>query len=122
MGSVAGAKPAKELSLVLCVDLDGTLIRGNVLWECVLVLLKTQPFTLLLLPFWLLPGAPSSNATWPRAFNSTPLVSPYRQQVLDLLRQEKAARPAASRSRPLPIASCRIHFQLPRFVRRSPRQ
>src|ERR1039458_41981 len=56
MGSVTGAKPAKVPSPVLCVDLDGTLIRGNVLWECALVLLKTRPITLLLLPFWLLSG------------------------------------------------------------------
>ena len=59
MGSVTGAKPAKVSSPVLCVDLDGTLIRGNVLWECVLVLLKTSPIALLLLPFWLLSGRAS---------------------------------------------------------------
>src|SRR6266566_159153 len=46
MGSVTGAKPAKALSPVLCVDLDGTLIRGNVLCECILVLLKTRPIAL----------------------------------------------------------------------------
>ena len=63
MGSVTGAKPAKVLSPVLCVDLDGTLIRGNVLWECVLV----------------------------SRIQLDPARLPYRQQVLDLLQQEKAA-------------------------------
>ena len=91
MGSVTGAKPAKVLSPVLCVDLDGTLIRGNVLWECVLVLLKTRPITLLLLPFWLLSGRASLKRKLASRIQLDPARLPYRQQVLDLLQQEKAA-------------------------------
>jgi 4-hydroxybenzoate polyprenyltransferase len=40
----------------LCVDLDGTLIKTDVLLESVLILLKTRPLLMLLLPFWLLKG------------------------------------------------------------------
>ena len=40
----------------MCVDLDGTLIRGNLVWECILALLKSKPGSLLLLPFWLVRG------------------------------------------------------------------
>ncbi len=90
MGSAAGAKPAKVLSPVLCVDLDGTLIRSNVLWECVLALLKTRPITLLLLPFWLLAGRGSLKRRLASRTALDPARLPYRQQVLDLLRQEKA--------------------------------
>src|SRR4030088_3228067 len=89
MGSVTGAKPAKELSPVLCVDLDGTLIRGNVLWECVLVLLKARPVTLLLLPFWLLAGRASLKRHVAARTHLNPARLPYRQQVLGLIRQEK---------------------------------
>src|SRR5271166_4736227 len=91
MGSVTGAKPAKAPSPVLCVDLDGTLIRGNVLWECVLVLLKTRPMMVLLLPFWLLSGRASLKRKLASRIHLDPACLPYRQQVLDLLRQEKAA-------------------------------
>jgi 4-hydroxybenzoate polyprenyltransferase len=91
MGSVTGAKPAKVPSPILCVDLDGTLIRGNVLWECILVLLKTRPITLLLLPFWLLSGRASLKHKLAARIQLNPARLPYRQQVLDLLRQEKAA-------------------------------
>src|SRR5580658_7964989 len=91
MGFVTGAKPAKLPSPVLCVDLDGTLIRGNVLWECVLVLLKTRPVTLLLLPFWLLSGRASFKRQLAARIHLNPAHLPYRQQVLDLLWQEKAA-------------------------------
>src|ERR1700741_1544590 len=54
MPSAAGAQAARESTPVLCVYLDGPLVGGDLLWECVLVLLKTHPATLLLLPFWLL--------------------------------------------------------------------
>jgi 4-hydroxybenzoate polyprenyltransferase/phosphoserine phosphatase len=90
MGSVTGAKPAKVLSPVLCVDLDGTLIRGNVLWECVLVLLKARPIALLLLPFWLLAGRASLKRHLAARTQLNPALLPYRQQVLDLIQQEKA--------------------------------
>jgi 4-hydroxybenzoate polyprenyltransferase/phosphoserine phosphatase len=90
MGSLTGAKAAKAASPVLCVDLDGTLIRGNVLWECVLALLKTRPVTLLLLPFWLLSGRASLKRQVAARVRLDPARLLYRQQVLDLLRQEKA--------------------------------
>jgi len=90
MGSVTGAKTARTLLPVLCVDLDGTLIRGNVLWECVLVLLRTKPTTLLLLPFWLLSGRASLKRKVAARVHLNPASLLYRQSVVDLLRREKA--------------------------------
>jgi len=43
-------------ALPLCVDLDGTLIHGDLLWECVVLLLKKNPFCLLLAPWWFIRG------------------------------------------------------------------
>lgn len=40
----------------LCVDLDGTLIRTDLLFESTLALLKRNPLYLFALPFWLLGG------------------------------------------------------------------
>lgn len=91
MGAATGAKPAKASSPVLCVDLDGTLIRGNVLWESVLVLLKTRPFTLLMIPVWLFSGRAAVKRQISARVQLNPAGLPYRQQVLDLLQQEKAA-------------------------------
>jgi 4-hydroxybenzoate polyprenyltransferase/phosphoserine phosphatase len=91
MGSSAGTRTAQEALPVLCVDLDGTLIRGDLLWECVLVLLKKRPATLLRLPFWLLQG---------RAFLKQQLAAhadldagrlPYRREVIELIQREKTA-------------------------------
>ena len=40
----------------LCVDLDGTLIKTDLLWESLLVLLKQNPLLVVLLPLWLIKG------------------------------------------------------------------
>jgi 4-hydroxybenzoate polyprenyltransferase len=85
------ATPAEASSAVLCVDLDGTLIRGDLLWECILVLLRTSPLTLLLIPFWLLSGKAGLKRELAARVQLNPANLPYRQQVLDLLHREKAA-------------------------------
>lgn len=90
MGSVTGAKLAR-VSPVLCVDLDGTLIRGNVLWESVLLLIKTRPYLVVLLPFWLLGGRANLKRELAARVHLDPARLAYRQQVLDLLQEEKAA-------------------------------
>lgn len=43
-------------SAPLCVDLDGTLIRTDLLFESTLALLKQNPLYLFVFPFWLLRG------------------------------------------------------------------
>ncbi len=89
MGSVTGAKPAR-VSPVLCVDLDGTLIRGNVLWESVLLLLKTRLYLAFLLPLWLLKGRANLKHQLAVSVQLDPARLQYRQQVLDLIQQEKS--------------------------------
>ncbi|MEM7195538.1 MAG: UbiA family prenyltransferase [Pseudomonadota bacterium] len=42
----------KKSDLPLCVDLDGTLIRGDLFFECLLFVLRRRPWKLLLLPLW----------------------------------------------------------------------
>ncbi len=91
MGSVTGAKTAKEVSPVLCVDLDGTLVRGNVVWECVLALLKTRPIYVLLLPFWLLRGRAAFKQKLAAKAQINPASFMYRSEVLALIQREKAA-------------------------------
>lgn len=41
---------------VICVDLDGTLLKSDFLWESVFWLLKNKPLIVLKLPFWFLKG------------------------------------------------------------------
>jgi 4-hydroxybenzoate polyprenyltransferase len=86
----AGTRVARGVSPVLCVDLDGTLIRGDLLWECVLALLKARPTTLFLLPVWLLRGRAYLKQQLARHVRLDPARLCYRAPVLDLLREEKA--------------------------------
>ncbi len=92
MGSIAGTQAATEASPVLCVDLDGTLIRGNLLWECVLSPAQDPPGHAV--------SGCRSGCFAGRAFLKRQLADrvqidparlPYRQQVLDLLQREKLA-------------------------------
>ena len=43
-------------TLPLCVDLDGTLLATDCLWESFVIRLKKNPLILLFVPFWLLKG------------------------------------------------------------------
>ena len=43
---------ARETQVPLAVDLDGTLIRSDMMWESVARLLGQNPWWLLALPFW----------------------------------------------------------------------
>jgi 4-hydroxybenzoate polyprenyltransferase/phosphoserine phosphatase len=89
MGSAAGTQLARPSAPLLCVDLDGTLIRGNLLWECVLALLKARPATLLLVPLWLMRGRAFLKRQLASRIQIDPKRLPYREEVLEFLRQEK---------------------------------
>lgn len=74
----------------LCVDLDGTLIRTNLLYETLIALVKKNPFYVLALPLWLLRG----RAFFKRAVASRVRIDiaslPYYGEVVRFLRAEKA--------------------------------
>jgi 4-hydroxybenzoate polyprenyltransferase/phosphoserine phosphatase len=91
MSSAAGTQTARASTPVLCVDLDGTLIRSDLLWECVLILLKTRPETLFLLPLWLLRGRAFLKQELARRAQLDPSRLPYNEEVLELVREERHA-------------------------------
>jgi phosphoserine phosphatase len=76
---------------VLCVDLDGTLIESDLLWESILVLLKTKPHLLLLIPYWLLTGRANLKRQLAPHASLKPANLPYRSDVVEFLRAEHAA-------------------------------
>lgn len=74
----------------LCVDLDGTLIRTDLLFETLLGALKKQPLILLLLPLWVLRGRGYLKAQLASRHQPRVELLPYRVELLALLRQERA--------------------------------
>jgi 4-hydroxybenzoate polyprenyltransferase len=76
-------------ALPLCVDLDGTLINSNLLWECIIQLFKSDPFCLLLVPFWLLVGGrPNLKRQLARRSRLEPEKILYNRELLEFLQTE----------------------------------
>ena len=73
----------------LCVDLDGTLIKTDVLWESLMLLLKRNPLFLVALPFWLLRGRAFLKQQIAARTELNPAALPYHPAFLDFLREER---------------------------------
>jgi len=76
--------------LPLAVDLDGTLIAADLLWEGLFSLLKKNPLYLFLIPFWLAGGPARLKQAVAERVDIDPTCLPYRQELLDRLRAEHA--------------------------------
>ena len=75
----------------LCVDLDGTLVRTDTLMESVLLLIKLQPWAVLLMPFWLLRGRAAFKQRIAEQVSVEPETLPYNDSFLEFLRGEHSA-------------------------------
>jgi len=73
----------------LCVDLDGTLIRTDILVESVFALLKQNAFYLLLLPLWLFRGKSNLKHQIALRTEIDPRHLPYNSELLGFLRSQK---------------------------------
>lgn len=75
---------------ILVVDLDGTLIKTDILWESLFLMVKKNIFALLLIPLWLLKGN-RSYLKAKLADNVQPDASklPYVDKVLELVKNSK---------------------------------
>lgn len=92
-----------DQAIALAVDLDGTLISGDLLWECLFHLVRDNPLVVFFIPFWLLGG----KARFKQAIFSRVQIDPawlaYRPEVLAFLEAEKA------RGRTLILATASAH-------------
>ncbi len=88
---VAQALPAGATALPLCVDLDGTLVRTDLLLESFLLLIKRNPLYLLLVPLWLLRGKAALKAQIAARVDLNPASLPYNREFLAWLKSQRAA-------------------------------
>jgi 4-hydroxybenzoate polyprenyltransferase len=77
----------------LCVDLDGTLVRSDMLVESVLALLKQNPLYLFVLPFWLLRGRGHLKHEVAKRALPDAATLPYDKRVYELVQAESSRRP-----------------------------
>lgn len=80
-------KSSKEI-LPLCVDLDGTLIKSDVLIESFFALIKHNVWFVFLIPFWLLRGKAYLKQQIADHVELDVRLLPYHQEFLDYLRQQ----------------------------------
>lgn len=90
-GTIPSSLPAAPTSRVLCVDLDGTLLATDLLWESLLALLKRRPWSLVLLPGWLLKGKAYLKHQIAQRVELNPGSLPYRKDVLDFVKRENGS-------------------------------
>jgi 4-hydroxybenzoate polyprenyltransferase len=72
----------------LVVDLDGTLIKTDLLLESVCSLLRQEPLALFALPIWLLKGRAHLKREIAQRVQLDAALLPYRTELLDYLRAE----------------------------------
>jgi 4-hydroxybenzoate polyprenyltransferase/phosphoserine phosphatase len=75
----------------LAVDLDGTLVRTDLLHEAVLALIKTSPTALLQLPFWMLRGKAVVKQRVAELVPIDVAALPYDRELLEWLQAERAS-------------------------------
>lgn len=85
-----GAEPAADSDLPLCVDLDGTLLRGDSLVEALVRALRSDPALLLRLPGWLAGGRARFKERLAAATTLDPATLPYNDPFLEFLKQQRA--------------------------------
>lgn len=79
-----------DLSVPLCVDMDGTLVQTDTLWEAVFALLRRRPLLCFMLPFWVLLGRAGFKARLAAEVALDPETLPYRANLLNFLQEEHA--------------------------------
>jgi phosphoserine phosphatase len=82
---------ASSDTIPLCVDLDGTLIRTDMLIETLVLFLKRKPWGVALLPFWALQGRAVVKHRLAERVQFDAARLPYRTEFLDFLRAERAS-------------------------------
>jgi 4-hydroxybenzoate polyprenyltransferase/phosphoglycolate phosphatase-like HAD superfamily hydrolase len=91
MSADPAAKHGSPIAPVLCVDLDGTIIATDLLWESLLEFVKRKPLAFLILPFWILRGRFYLKERLAQEAPVRPENLPYRQNVLDIIKELKQA-------------------------------
>ncbi len=91
--TLAPAEQAESVTrgLPLAVDLDGTLLRSDMLHESALRALRDRPLAALLIPYWTLRGKAFVKHRLAALTDFDPSSLPYHEPFLDWLRELRAA-------------------------------
>ncbi|MGI6681309.1 MAG: UbiA family prenyltransferase [Bdellovibrionota bacterium] len=73
----------------LFVDLDGTLIKGDLLYECLISIIKKSFFSIFFIPIWLLKGKAYLKEKFSLLIELNVELLPYNQEVVAYIKAKK---------------------------------
>ncbi|MEE9315405.1 MAG: UbiA family prenyltransferase [Rhizobiaceae bacterium] len=79
----------KTISTPICVDLDGTLIKSDMLHEAIFMLVRMNLFYIFLLPLWWLKGKAHLKAEIAKRVMPDVRGLPYRKELIEWLKTQK---------------------------------
>jgi len=82
---------SEKNAIPLAVDLDGTLIATDLLWEGLFLLLRRNPLYLFMVPVWLLSGPARLKQELAQRIDIDPASLPYRETLVERLREDHTA-------------------------------
>lgn len=86
---VPSPAPPVSSTGVVFVDLDGTLVATDLLWEALFLAVRHAPLQVLKVPLWVCQGRAVLKSRLAQLAAPDPRILPYRQEVLAFLRQQK---------------------------------
>ncbi|MDF3982433.1 UbiA family prenyltransferase [Luteibacter sp. PPL201] len=89
----SAGQPTPTAGIPLCVDLDGTLIRSDLLIESALALVAKRPLMVFAMFGWLLRGKAYLKRQIALQVSLDPETLPYNHELVDWLRQQRSVRP-----------------------------
>jgi len=77
-------------NIPLCIDLDGTLVKTDMLMESLILLIKSNPLIILFLPIWLMRGLPYFKDKIFSKVSHQVEHLPYNLELIEYAKNEKA--------------------------------
>jgi len=87
-GPLLAGEPVLRAGVVLCVDLDGTLVKSDTLLDTVLVVARQKPMDLVHIPGWIAQGRAAFKRHLTRLVALDVEYLPYNRPLLEYLRQQ----------------------------------
>ena len=84
-----GRCSCEDLLTPLCVDLDGTILKGDSLWFSLCALVRQDPIAFVFLPFWLVKGKAWVKHQVARRVTLDPALLPYNEEMIEFLRESQ---------------------------------
>lgn len=81
----------KDLNMPLIVDLDGTLVDSDLLWETFLLFLRNKPYYFFLPVFWLIKGKAYLKYRLACEVDLDISSLPYNQYTIEIIKKEKSS-------------------------------